>query len=294
VRRLRIVLCLIVLVGLLPVGVAGALALVEGDPGWDCTTMGNGDCGPDGPALVEGDPGWDCETMGNGDCGAESAALSGTLVAPPYTTDAVVKKCTLLGGVVVPVTACVTKIDPDPQTGAVELASSVTSANRAARSFVAVHWSAKHELPTSVPEMNYIIELDLESVLASVGPDSDATVSFVVNVNHDGCAPHCLSSTGETLAQVGNFEPCQEGPCGIDQCLDDESPCAAARGPERLTFPVRLQGLPGEHLPAGTVVIRLAYILSLSARPIGAIPTGGAALANASLDISRTSVTAIG
>lgn len=42
----------------------------EDEPGWDCTTMGNHQCGaPNNPLGIEEDePGWDCRTMGNLRC----------------------------------------------------------------------------------------------------------------------------------------------------------------------------------------------------------------------------------
>ena len=90
-RNLRLALCVALIVAALPMarGLA-SLGVVEGDPGWDCQAMGNGECGP-GDSPVEGQPGWDCQTMGNGDCGAESSSLSLTetasVLAPPYAGD---------------------------------------------------------------------------------------------------------------------------------------------------------------------------------------------------------------
>jgi hypothetical protein len=45
----------------------------EDMPCWDCSTMGNLQCGPiaEAPICEEDMPCWDCETMGNGQCGID-------------------------------------------------------------------------------------------------------------------------------------------------------------------------------------------------------------------------------
>lgn len=288
-RRFRVLLVLLLLSGAVPVAARAAL-VIEGDPDWDCLTMGNGVCGDEVESLVEGDAAWDCSTMGNRVCGegeTQSLAVSNSAatIAPPYSHHNLNASC---GEYLLD--TCRASAEADPATGAASLEAAAegvsthcppTRAICMYDSRATAEMFADHVIIESVPSILYTATVnvtELELVGGKIlGHDGKAIAEVFLSVEHlnDGSAV-CLRRGFENIyrRQVRGFDELREENAVVT--LSATLECKDRTG---------AQGVPVD-VPPGTIRLEIRYGIAATARAERQSRYVG--LTRASLDVAGT------